>query len=134
MTIFALLPDAALPPLSPPPQAVMERGSAIATATATAIRTENRDIRVPFAEASVVEDLAEEVLGTIGFRIGEEFFGLGVLDDRALGHENDAIGRAPGEAHLVCDDDHRHALTGERRHDGQNLVDHLGIERAGGLV
>src|SRR3978361_627604 len=111
MTIFDLSPDAALPPLSPPPQAVMERGSAIATATAAAIRTENRNIRVPFGKASVVEDLAEEVLGTIGFRIGEEFLGLGVLDDRALGHEDDAVGRAPREAHLVCGDDSRTSLA-----------------------
>src|ERR1700733_8090318 len=104
MTILSLVPDAALPPLSPPPQAVMARGSAIATATAAAIRRENRDIRVPFAKASVVEDLAEEVLGTIGFRIREELFWLGVLDDGALGHEDDAVGRAPCEAHLVRDD------------------------------
>ena len=35
-----------------------------------------------------------------------------VLDDGSVGHEDDAIGRRPREAHLVGDDDHRHAARG----------------------
>ena len=32
------------------------------------------------------------------------------------------------------DDDHRHAVAGQRDHDVQDLVDHLGVERRGRLV
>ena len=32
------------------------------------------------------------------------------------------------------DDDHGHAVLGERLHDVQHLADHLGVEGAGGLV
>jgi hypothetical protein len=32
------------------------------------------------------------------------------------------------------DDEHGHALAGEIGHDGQDLVDHLRVERRGGLV
>ncbi len=32
------------------------------------------------------------------------------------------------------DDDHRHAVGGQLAHDLQHLVDHLGVERRGGLV
>ena len=34
----------------------------------------------------------------------------------------------------MADDDHRHALVGELLHDGEDLADHLGVERARGLV
>src|SRR5690348_15376066 len=56
---------------------------------------------------SVREDLAEEVLGAVGPRVGEERLRRRVLDDLAVGHEHDAVGRLAGEAHLVGDDDHR---------------------------
>src|SRR5919112_2055346 len=45
-----------------------------------------------------------------------------------------ATGRPAGEAHLVGDDDHGHAVAGERGHHVEDLVDHLRVERRGGLV
>ena len=60
--------------------------------------------------------------------------GVGLLDDPAVGHEDDPVGGAAGEAHLVGDDDHRHAVVGQRGHDVEDLVDHLGVERGGRLV
>ena len=38
------------------------------------------------------------------------------------------------EAHLVGDDEHRHARPGQLAHDLEHLVDHLGVERRGRLV
>ena len=46
----------------------------------------------PRCVRSVLEDLAEEVLGAVGLRVGEELLGGVLLDDRAVGHE-DAPGR-----------------------------------------
>ena len=39
-----------------------------------------------------------------------------------------------GEAHLVGDDDHRHAGGGELLHDVEHVADHLGVERRGRFV
>ena len=38
------------------------------------------------------------------------------------------------EAHLVGDDDHRHAVAGEAAHHVEHLADQLGVERRGRLV
>jgi hypothetical protein len=78
--------------------------------------------------------LSQEVPGAVRPGVGEELLGFGVFDDRAVGHEDDAVRGATGEAHLVGHHEHRHALLGEGGHDGQHFVDHLWIERAGGLV
>ena len=40
----------------------------------------------------------------------------------------------PGEAHLVGDHDHGHALVGQLLHDVQHLADQLRVERRGRLV
>ena len=58
----------------------------------------------------------------------------GVLDDPPLVHEDDAVGDLAREAHLVRDDDHRHAVLRQPDHDVEHLVDHLGVERRGRLV
>src|SRR5450432_1454061 len=55
------------------------------------------------------EDLAEEELGALALRIGEELLRRRHLDDLAAIHEDHAIGDGAGEAHLVGDADHRHA-------------------------
>ena len=44
------------------------------------------------------------------------------------------VGGFASKTHLVADDDHGHAFVGELLHDRQDLADHLGVERAGGLV
>src|SRR4051794_30891909 len=59
---------------------------------------------------SVREDLGEEVLGPVTLGVGEELGGRCLFDELAVGHEDHAVGRVPGEAHLVRDHDHGHAL------------------------
>src|SRR5690606_31669159 len=59
---------------------------------------------------SVGDELRQEVAGSIALRVREELLGRRLLDDAAVGHEHDAVGRFAGEAHLVGDDDHRHAV------------------------
>ncbi len=49
-------------------------------------------------------------------------------------HEGHAIGDLADEAHLVADDDHRHALVGELAHDIEHLGHHLGIQGRGRFV
>src|SRR6478609_3912635 len=137
------------PPSSPAsPQAASERASP--TVATTALVRMNRicfsfspepSIPAPVVVLwvdqsvwSVLEDLAEEVLGTVRARVGEELLRGVLLDDRAVGHEDDPVGGGAGEAHLVGDDDHRHALLGEVDHDVEDLLDHLRVEGGGGLV
>jgi twitching motility protein PilT len=57
-----------------------------------------------------------------------------LLDHDAVVHEHDPVGDLAGEAHLVGDHHHRHALLGEVAHDGEHLADQLGVEGGGGLV
>ena len=57
-----------------------------------------------------------------------------LLDDAALVEDDDPVGDAAGEIHLVRDDEHGHAFVGERLHDAQYLADRLRIERRGRLV
>lgn len=82
----------------------------------------------------MVEDLAQEVPGATRLRVGEERVRVGIFDDLAVGHEQDAVCGFAGESHLVRDDDHGHALLGEVRHDVQDLVDHLRIESGGRFI
>ena len=60
--------------------------------------------------------------------------GRAVLDDHAAVHEDDAVRDLAGEAHLVRDHHHGHALLGQVAHDRQDVADQLGVERRGGLV
>src|SRR5690625_3823204 len=85
-------------------------------------------------DLSVLEDLAEEVLGTIRLRVGEELVRGVFLDDLAIGHEHDPVRGGPCEAHLVGDHDHGHTAPGEVDHDIEDFLDHLGVERRGRLV
>src|SRR5712691_5874305 len=82
----------------------------------------------------VSEDFLEEALRALLAGAAKEGLGLAGLHDHALVHEDDAVGDLAGEAHLVGDDDHGHALAGEVQHDVEHFVDDFGIERAGGLV
>src|SRR5829696_1549084 len=93
---------------------------------------------LPRVGASVLEDLAEEVAGAVRARVGEEFLGGVLLHDLAVGHEEHAVGGGAGEAHLVGHHDHGHGLAllrpGELDHHVEDLLDHLGVQRRGGLV
>src|SRR5664279_5980407 len=83
---------------------------------------------------SVREDLAQEIPRTIACRVGEERLGRGVLDDLAVRHEQHPVAGLAGKAHFVGDDEHGHALVGQRRHDVEDLVDHFRVQRAGRFV
>src|SRR6478736_2858919 len=83
---------------------------------------------------SVAEDLPQELLGTIAGGVREELVGRGLLDDPAVGHEDDAVRGAAGEAHLVGDDDHGHAGVGQLDHHVEHLGDHLRVQGRGRLV
>ena len=67
-------------------------------------------------------------------RIAEELLRRRHLDDLAPVHEDHPVGDAAGEAHLVRDAEHGHAVFGEADHGVEHLLDHLRIERRGRLV
>jgi hypothetical protein len=82
----------------------------------------------------VLQDLRQKNLGALAARLAEELGRGGVFDDLAPVHEHHAVGHPARKPHFVRDYHHRHAFLGERHHDVEHLVDHLGIERGGGLV
>ena len=57
-----------------------------------------------------------------------------LLDDVAAVHEDDAVCNFTGEADLVGDDDHRHAIRGQLLHNRQYLADHFRVEGRGRLI
>src|SRR5215470_14131858 len=120
---WVVVPPVEVP--EPPPQAVM----ASAAATATAANGKRRIRMLILSDGcSVREDLAEEVLRPLGLRGGEELVRIAVLDDLAVVHEHDAVGRAPCEAHLMCDHEHGHAIARQGGHDVEDLLDHLRVQ------
>src|SRR5258708_38345850 len=79
-------------------------------------------------------EMAEEVAGARHQRRLEDLLRRPLLDDAALVEDDDPVGDALGEIHLVGDHHHGHALVGQRLHHRQHLADGLGIERRGRLV
>ena len=77
-----------------------------------------------------LQNLGKEVDGALIFRMFEDVFGGALFKDFTAVDEDDAVGDLAGNAHLVRDDDHRHALGRQLLHDGEHLADHLGVERA----
>src|SRR5690242_10951900 len=65
------------------------------------------------SDASVRQDLGQEVASTLGPGIAEELLGGGLLGDTAGVHEHDPIGGLPREAHLMGDHQHGHAFAGQ---------------------
>ena len=64
----------------------------------------------------------------------EELGGFVLLDDLALVHEDHAVGHGLGKAHLVRHADHGDAGVGHLHHHVQHFLDHLRVQRRGGLV
>src|ERR1035437_5937976 len=62
---------------------------------------------------SVTKDFGQELLGASRGGGGKELLGGGLFEDLAIGHEDDPLGCAAGETHLVSDDNHRHAGLGK---------------------
>ena len=88
----------------------------------------------PRIPQSPVQHRAQEIPRSGVLRMGKELLGRSFLHDQAFVHEDDTVGHLLGKAHLVGDDDHGHALSGQVLHDVQHLAHHLRIQRGGGLV
>ena len=78
--------------------------------------------------------MAEETLGSLFVGVVEKLGWIALFDYLSLVHEYHLPGRRARETHLVGHDEHGHAVLGEREHDVEHLLDHLGIEGRGGLV
>src|SRR5918994_4971166 len=81
-----------------------------------------------------MQDLIQEALGALVLGVLEEVLGGTDLHDATLVHEDDVVGDATGEAHLVGHDDHRHAAASEVGHRFEDLVDHLRVQSGRRLV
>ena len=57
-----------------------------------------------------------------------------LLDELTICHEDHAVAHLTGEAHLMGDADHRHALMCELLHNLEYLADHLRVERTRRLI
>src|SRR5258708_28999110 len=116
-------------------KAPVYRGSSAAASPSPA-----RCARLPLPETgglgwgSVMQDLGEELLRALGARASEEILLQRVLDDLAAVHEDYTVSDLARKTHLVRDHHHGHAFSGELDHDVEHLVDHLRVERRGGLV
>ena len=84
--------------------------------------------------ALLLKYFRKEIFCAGALRIGEELFGCVLLNYFALVHEHELRADFAGEAHLMGDDDHRHALAGELLHQVENLAYHLGVEGARWLI
>ena len=67
-------------------------------------------------------------MGPFGAGGREEVGGAGLFHQLTSVHEHDTLGDPLGEAHLVGDDHHGHAVLGERAHDLQDFVPQLGVQ------
>ena len=77
----------------------------------------------------------QETLGTLGFRIGEERFGVvGLFNDAAILQHDHLVGDGSCELHLVRHDEHGLAGIGEFQHHVKHLAHHFRIKRGGDLV
>jgi hypothetical protein len=66
--------------------------------------------------------------------IGQHLARMPRLDDHAAVHEHQSAADLAGEADLVRDHNHGHAVLGEPAHDVEDLGDELRVERGGGFV
>src|ERR1700754_4317742 len=121
---------------SPPPAAESDAPSSSphapsATAPATSIAPSHNRI---CPSALVVDDLVDELACALRLRVREELRGRPLLHDQATVDEHQPVAHLTGKAHLVRDDQHRHAVASEVAHDVQHLPDHLRVQRRGRLV
>ena len=66
--------------------------------------------------------------------MGEELRRGPGFHHHAVFHKDHLVGHVAGKAHLVGDDQHGHALVGQRAHDGQHFAGEFGVQRRGGFV
>src|ERR1700738_749707 len=67
-------------------------------------------------------------------RLGENALGVPLFDDRAVVHEDYAVGCVPCKSHLMAHDQHGHAGLLELAHDLEHAPDKLRVERGCRLV
>ena len=73
-----------------------------------------------------VQEAPQEVAGPLVMGIVQDLLWRTLLDQLALVHEDDAVGRLAREVHLVGDHDHGRALVRQVLHDLEDLADELG--------
>jgi hypothetical protein len=82
----------------------------------------------------VFEDLLEELLEAGGGGVLQDLGRWALLADHALVHEHHVVGHPSGEAHIVGDHEHGHALAGQLAHDVEHVAHQFRVEGASGLV
>src|SRR5690606_38217413 len=75
---------------------------------------------------SVIQDLAKEATGLFVRRLAEELLWRRLLDDGAIGHENNPVGHTARKTHFVRHAQHGHAVLGQPYHGVQHLFHHFG--------
>src|SRR5918995_309225 len=75
-----------------------------------------------------MQDLIQEALGALVLGVLKEVLGGTDLHDAPFVHEDDPVGDAPREAHLVGRDNHRHAAASEVGHRLEDLVYHFRVQ------
>ena len=70
--------------------------------------------------------LGQEVLQALALRMLKYILGRTFFNELTVSHEQHAVADLTGKAHLVGNDDHRHALVGKLLHNVENLADHFG--------
>src|SRR3990167_5546465 len=81
-----------------------------------------------------VQNLPQEIAGRLMLRVAKELLWWCLFNDFSVRHENHTIGHAAGKTHLMRDTQHGHAVVCQADHGVKHLLDHLRIERRGGLV
>src|SRR5262245_46226040 len=74
------------------------------------------------------EDLAQEGLRPFVLWVGDHVAGGALLDHHAAVHEDQCVAHLSGEAHLVGDHDHGHAVLRQLAHDRQDLADQFWVQ------
>src|SRR5690606_6925079 len=83
---------------------------------------------------SVGKYFREEVFRSRSLGVVEELLRSRLFDDLAVCHEQNTVCGLAGEAHLVGDHDHCHAVLRELHHGVENFADHLRVKRGRRLV
>ena len=79
-------------------------------------------------------DGREEPLQVGVLRIVHHIFRRTDFGQNAFLEKGNAIRDIAGKTHLVCHDDHGHALRGQKPHDVEHFTDKFGVKCRGGLV
>src|SRR5665647_3133203 len=80
------------------------------------------------------QDVPQEPLGAVVLGVEEDLTRRALLDEVAVVHVHDPVGHFAAEAHLVADDDHRHAARGEVLKVMKDLADELRVQSARGFI